>query len=171
MVKPEAPRTDNLARHLVPCRDVTVQMPPLEIFGISFVASHFVEVEIAPPTKRQQLDLGTLDGGLWLLLSGTRTEAIRSNAIILPSDIADKPAQSLNHALTILSEVYERWRISHTGNIYERVFYRTTDDRWFPLGVLREAARGEHEELIAGRLWESFLERMRARHGGKRRRK
>jgi hypothetical protein len=171
MVKPGTPPPAKLARFLIPFKDISVRMPPLEIFGMHFSTSHFVEVQIGPPGRFQQLDLTMPNVGLWLFLSGTRTDAIRANPIILPFDVPGGSAHSLNHALTILSEVYEKWRISHTGNIYERVFYPTDDGSWFPLGVLREAARGEHEELIAGRLRESFLDRMRERHTRRRRRK
>jgi hypothetical protein len=171
MVKPETPAPAKLARFLIPFKDISVRMPPLEIFGFHFATSHFVEVQIGPPGRFQQPDLTMPNVGLWLYLSGTRTEAIRANPIILPFDVPGGSAHSLNHALTILSEVFEKWRISHTGNIYERVFYATGDGSWFPLGVLREAARGEHEDLIAGRLWDSFLDRMRERHTRKRRKK
>lgn len=36
-------------------------------------------------------------------------------------------ARSLNHALTLLSVVFETERISHTGNVFTRVFYRCTE--------------------------------------------
>jgi hypothetical protein len=70
----------------------------------------------------------------------------------------------------MLSEVFEQWQIYHTGNIYERVFFKTHDEHWFPLAVLRESVADEHEDLIAGRLRESVLERMNARGSRKRRR-
>lgn len=47
-------------------------------------------------------------------------------------------AVSLNHAFTLLSERYETDRISHTGNVFKRVFhYDATVRRWRPLEDLR----------------------------------
>ena len=49
----------------------------------------------------------------------------------------NKEALSLNHAYTLLSERIETHRRSHTGNVFERVFFQK-DNSWYPLQVLRE---------------------------------
>jgi hypothetical protein len=47
-------------------------------------------------------------------------------------------ARSLNHAVTLLSTRFEPKRISHTGNVFARVFYRCTESKdWRPLNELR----------------------------------
>jgi hypothetical protein len=168
-IRSETPPPPNLSSHLIPYKTLAPDMPFYEMFGLGLNGLHFVQVRIAGPNNRQRLDLGTQDGGLWLFVSGTRIQVIRSTTIILPPGVGERAAQSLNHALTMLSEVYEQWRISHTGNIYERVFYQTSDRHWFPLALLREATVGEHDDLIAGRLSEGLSERMNARRDKKRR--
>jgi len=47
-------------------------------------------------------------------------------------------AQSLNHAFTVLSTKFETKRISHTGNVFARVFYYHEKSKdWHPLNELR----------------------------------
>jgi hypothetical protein len=47
-------------------------------------------------------------------------------------------ARSLNHAVTLLSTRFEPNRISHTGNVFTRVFYRCTESKdWRSLNELR----------------------------------
>lgn len=46
---------------------------------------------------------------------------------------------SINQAYTRLSEVYEPWRKSHTGNAFNLVYYfDTTVLAWYPLSTLRD---------------------------------
>ena len=80
--------------------------------------------------------------------------------IDLPSCVSKEPAISLNHAFTILSEVYEPWRKSHTGSVYQRFFYKEKDDKWYPLELLRDASLAEKEQEVAAVLWQEFLKRM-----------
>lgn len=47
-------------------------------------------------------------------------------------------ASSLNHAYTLLSEVLETRRKSHTANVFERARYRNDQGEWHPLGELRD---------------------------------
>ncbi len=52
--------------------------------------------------------------------------------------LGGQQAVSMNHAFTLLSERYETDRISHTGNVFRRVFhYDATLRRWRPLEDLR----------------------------------
>ena len=54
----------------------------------------------------------------------------------------DGKAESVNHAYTVLSEKFEPQRVSHTGNVFDRVFYRSADVKgrrvWEPLRTLRD---------------------------------
>ena len=81
----------------------------------------FVQVTIGKPTGRQ-LESHPLfnDGGLWLCLQGTQPKGVITSSIMVPSLGANKLCDSLNHAFTCLSEKFEPWRKSHTGNIYDR---------------------------------------------------
>ena len=52
--------------------------------------------------------------------------------------LGGQQAVSMNHAFTLLSERYETDWISHTGNVFKRVFhYDATVRRWRPLEELR----------------------------------
>lgn len=50
----------------------------------------------------------------------------------------NEETMSLNHAFTRISEVYEPDRISHTGNVFERAYYKN-GDHWIPLEKRRDA--------------------------------
>lgn len=57
-----------------------------------------------------------------------------------PCDIVTlkKEAFSVNHAYTLLSEVYEPRRMSHTGNVFTKIYYFNVNKRaWEPLEALR----------------------------------
>jgi hypothetical protein len=84
----------------------------------------------------------------------------RFHTVILPKAISTKPVASLNHAYTKLSEILEAWRISHTGNIYNRVLYRERNGNWYPLDILRNAALVNQEQEIARKLWDDFMKKM-----------
>ena len=86
-------------------------------------------------------------------------------------------AISLNHAFTRLSEQYERHRISHTGNVYERMFYEEANGAWYPLAGLRDGVRERAEQAILSEAWSRIddelgwcrlpPEKTRARRGGR----
>lgn len=48
----------------------------------------------------------------------------------------NKDAKSINHAYTLISQAFELDRISHTGNVFTKVYYRN-DSIWKPLKTLR----------------------------------
>ena len=85
------------------------------------------------------------------------------DSIELPAGVASEGAISLNHAFTLLSEVYEPWRKAHTGSVYERFYYLESDGKWYPLALLRDAGIAQQEQKIAKDLWASFLARCKAR--------
>jgi len=97
---------------------------------------------------------------LSLSLVGLSPKGIESGTIFLPAikGKEDLPptARSLNHALTILSEIYETNRISHTGNIYKRVFYKDTDDYWYPIEDLRTDGKEFSRREVLQNLWASI---------------
>jgi hypothetical protein len=62
-------------------------------------------------------------------------------------------ADSLNHAYTKLSERFERHRISHSGNVFEVVFYRralvaSRTHVWEPLATLRQGVEDLIEQAV-----------------------
>lgn len=60
---------------------------------------------------------------LVLRLRGYKDPCLESCNCIIP--VLKTNAKSLNHAFTLLSTVFETNRISHTGNVFERVYYWT----------------------------------------------
>jgi hypothetical protein len=95
-------------------------------------------------------------GGLWLVFKGLNKTEIRGSTIRLPEVAGHKVAISLNHAYTVLSELIETQRISHTGNIYTKVFYREESGRWYPIDDLRWGAQGEVEQKLLRQAWEDL---------------
>ncbi len=100
------------------------------------VDTQFIEVTVSDPTTQKELK-DAASGGVFLQFDGLRQTGILTSSIKLPikdGDI-DKVADSLNYAFTCLSEKYEPWRKSHTGNIYDRIFYMETNNKWYPIDV------------------------------------
>lgn len=114
--------------------------------------TRFVSVGLAGPTEAQRLRK-IEHGGLWLLLEGMEPRGIESGMVELPHTHQLESADSLNYAFTRLSEVFEPWRKAHTGSIYERVFYREQNDRWYPLKDLRDRALASVERQLIKELW------------------
>jgi hypothetical protein len=128
----------------------------------------FVEVTLAGPDEKQTRLFETNRGGLWLITAGAEAIGLASATILLPSAISTQPVASLNHAYTKLSEVFETWRISHTGNIYSRVLYRERNGIWYPLDILRNKTLAKQEQEIARKLWDDFLGKMSTQHAMRR---
>jgi hypothetical protein len=117
-------------------------------------ASELVPVVLGKPTEWQQKK-GEKSGGLWLHMEGMSPKGITSSSIEFPklTQFQNKVAYSLNHAYTILSEIYETDRISHTGNIYEHVFFQESNGSLCPLKDLRNEAMANAENTIINQLW------------------
>ena len=97
------------------------------------------------------------------MTKGIEAVGLASTTVLLPQEIPTGPVASLNHAYTKLSEIFETWRISHTGNIYDCVLYQERNGRWYPLDLLRNAALDKQEQEIANDLWKGFLVNMTGR--------
>ncbi len=118
--------------------------------------TRFVEISIGGPTERQKRHDPNEDGGVWLHVEGLIPKGISSSTIVLPDGLSKHPADSLNHAFTLLSEQYEPWRKSHTGNIYDRMLYQESNGKWYPLNVLRDAAIASDEHQFIRSQWEQI---------------
>lgn len=124
--------------------------------------SQFVKVKLSDPTKAQQRRTFRT-GGLWLLIDGLEASGIESSTISLPLVEGLNPvANSLNHAYTLLSEVFETWRDSHTGNIYDHVFYQDSDEIWYPLRDLRDRQLAQTERQVIRSLWDAVKSQMQS---------
>lgn len=169
-MKPESPPPDALRPLLTPYRSFpeTIATSYLDRWSPSTLA--FVEVKLGSPDNKQARLFGTDRGGLWLMTVGADAVGLSSTSILLPPTISEKPVASLNHAYTKLSETFETWRISHTGNIYTRVLYQERNRTWYPLDVLRNKALQKQEQATARDIWNDFMTKMSLQRTGKRER-
>jgi hypothetical protein len=112
------------------------------------------------PTKKNMTAEGVFEeagsGGLWLKVKGLDKTDLISSSIRMPAETEKKTAISLNHALTMLSERYETHRLSHTGNVYTRVFYQEGNGRWYPLADLREGVLANSERTLIADSWKQL---------------
>lgn len=115
--------------------------------------TRFAEIVVGNASKRA-LALGEpAKGGVWLELEGMEPQGLSVSTLILPEGVADEEVDSLNYAFTLLSMQFEPWRKSHTGNIYERVFYQEENGKWYPLNVLRNAVIATEEHKLIKEQW------------------
>lgn len=152
---------ENLA-HLLPLADPRMRIGQLRVPERFPADARFLEVRLSSPTTAQAQDFDFKDGGLWLIFEGAAPTDLRSSTIEIPDGVTDETAISLNHAFTLLSEVYEPWRKAHTGSVYERFYYQEADEKWYPLALLRDAGIAQQEQKIAADLWAEFLSRSKA---------
>ena len=68
--------------------------------------------------------------------------SLKSCKISIP--FLKKEAISLNHAYSILSEAFEKSRRAHSGNVFNKIYYKR-NDRWNPLDILRKTFEGMEE--------------------------
>lgn len=151
-IKPTSDIDDSLRKCLI---QMNAQELSADYFhSVRSADTQFVKVSIGEPTPRQKKMRPEDNGGIWLRLQGTQTKDISTSRVIVPAPVSEYPLESLNHAFTRLSEKYEPWRKSHTGNIYDRVLYQEKNGRWYPLNVLRNAAVAKDEHELIRHQWE-----------------
>lgn len=124
--------------------------------------TRWVRVKIGPhqqKAKPAQADLIPDPGGLWLKVKGLERCELSSSTILLPDGVQmpdgfpDHRVKSLNHAFTLLSQTYEKHRISNTGNVYTRIFYQDKDECWYPLDDLRSGVQAKSERKLLNETW------------------
>jgi len=125
-----------------------------ELFAvIAFRNQTFVHQEksiraVPPPGGVKALVPFWLLEPLRLHLRGTRKAELMSCDCDLRME-GQSPASSINEAYTRLSERYEPWRRSHTGNVFTKVYFRDLGtDFARPLDDLREAHEAEAEKTL-----------------------
>lgn len=104
-----------------------------------FVPGPFVPVYLREPLR--------------MLLRGTKLGELRSCSILAPwrGNLSDVSAEvhSLNQAYTRISQFCEPHRLSHTGNVFEKVHYINGQGRLRPLSDRRAELEAEAEYAIA----------------------
>lgn len=127
------------------CEGDPKTFPQPRPIAVPLGTTRFVEVRLGPVeskgTPRTSREPGELQetGGLFLKLKGDERRELSTASVLMPEGVRPASARSLNHAFTLLSQAYEKHRISNTGNVYTRVFYQDGDGAWYPLNDLRSA--------------------------------
>ena len=113
--------------------------------------TRFVPIRILGPTEAQRAK--GQSGGLWLCLEGSDAKRIESGPVGLPVPFGESPVETLNQAFTRLSELFEPWRKSHTGNIYDHIYYLESNGLWYPLDDLRSFGHENTDRQLRTWLW------------------
>ena len=131
--------------------------------GLPAGTTRLERITLGPPKPKAKDKLSQVEpeldgfaetGGLWLKLKGLERTELVASTVKMPEGFHALTATSLNHALTLLSQAYEKHRIANTGNVYTRVFYQETNDRWYPLNDLRTGVQAEGERNLQSELWQ-----------------
>jgi hypothetical protein len=122
--------------------------------------TRFVEIMVGKASTRKLNREKSSQGGVWLDLEGMDPQGLTVSTLILPEGITDEEVDSLNYAFTLLSGKFEPWRRSHTGNIYERIFYQEESGVWHPLNVLRNAAIASEEQRFIRAQWQDICRQL-----------
>jgi len=74
---------------------------------------------------------------LLIILRGTKKSTLSRCKCIIPV-LNNQEANSLNHAYTLISQEFEKHRISHNGNVFKDIYYKK-DKKWLPIDSFRDA--------------------------------
>jgi hypothetical protein len=78
-----------------------------------------------------------LEEDLQIKLRGSKKAQLLDCAVFIPA--IKETAKSINHAYTLVSETFEKWRRSHTANVFHKVYWFDQSCRqWFDLDQRRE---------------------------------
>jgi len=119
-------------------------------------STRFVPVTLGAVQKTKSPSMFEEDGGLWMVATGLGDCELQSSMVVFPDELEMDAAQSLNHAFTKLSERFEIHRLSHTGSVYSRVFYKESNETWYPLEYLKGAALGRAEHAVMAAGWQAI---------------
>jgi len=87
-------------------------------------------------TDPEFVEIELLDD-LILTLRGTKKAILNRCDCRIPI-LDNLRAYSLNHAYTLISQEFEKHRISHSGNVFKDIYYNDKD-MWLPIANLRDA--------------------------------
>lgn len=113
---------------------VSADMKPFVKSPEGFIYSHGFEIELLEDQR--------------LVLRGSKRAKLFPCKCKIP--LLNEEAISLNHAYTLISQKVETSRSSHSGNVFNKIYYSSSDERYKNLGDLRDSIEAEYEsdELI-----------------------
>jgi len=97
-------------------------------------------------TKRPFVEV-VLKEDLEIELRGTKKGELENCPCSIPSLPKTQP-ESINHAYTLISQHYETHRRSHSGNVFDKVFFRNEKNLLKPLKNLRKKFEIEYEQEL-----------------------
>ena len=152
-IKPSPSLDNTLSKHLIKMSAMSADLGAEFFHTPRSPDTQFVKITVAKPTNLQLKSSPEETGGVWLHLKGSQPKGITTSSMKIPEGITSETVDSLNYVFTLLSQQYEPWRKSHTGNIYDRVLYQEANKKWYPLSVLREAAMAKDEHQLIRERW------------------
>lgn len=151
------------------CRRLAINHPAIDPVDMPLGCTRFERIKIGPKTRStERIDLER--GGLWIRQRGVDRTELACSSVRMPEGFDPEVASSLNHACTLLSEKYEKHRISHTLNVYQHVFYLESGNpqpRWHPLEDLRNGIIAGMERSILADAWHKLETQLGFRPIGK----
>ncbi|MDZ4309598.1 MAG: hypothetical protein U1A24_03425 [Cypionkella sp.] len=145
--------TEKLSGHLVPSPEMRGKVV-WDLTSRTRIDSQFFEVTLAdPPPPKPKKRHKDSEGGLSVAEDSSRKVKITTGPFVLPEGVLAEVPFSLNHLLTLLSEVYEIQRAAHTGSIFNQVFYEECDRKWYSLEFLRSGWKNGPEVSQAREFW------------------
>lgn len=150
---------EGLRKYLISPGEKKIKLGSEYYFTSRSGSTHFVKITIGQPTDAQKAKNPEEKGGVWLHVEGIEPKRLSTSTIDLPEGMGG-PADSLNHTFTLLSERYEPWRKSHTGNIYNQILYQENNNKWYPLDLLRKAAIAKEEHEVVRTQWENIVKEL-----------
>ncbi len=144
---------ENIQCHLLPVGKDGPELGDIYYHTLRSAGTRFIRITISGPTARQIREDLKAEGGVWIELEGLHPKSLSTSMVELPDGVSKDHVDSLNHAFTLLSEKFEPWRKSHTGNIYDRMLYQEMNGKWYPLNILRNAAVAQEEHQLIRDQW------------------
>lgn len=89
-----------------------------------------------------------LQEDLYIRIRGDQKAKLEKCKCLIPA--LNREATSVNHAFTLVSEAYETERLSHTGNVFDRVYTCVGPGGWRTLDDLRLKAITESRGMQKG---------------------
>jgi len=104
------------------------------------------KVEVYPPTQGLYAAI-KLEEDLEIELRGTKTPELCSCKCSM-STLKGAEALSVNHAYTLLSENFEKHRMTHTGNVFDQVYVQNKFQKWVQLKQFRDRVYRDFEYYL-----------------------
>lgn len=84
---------------------------------------------------------------LKMKMRGTKTPVLSNCACFVPAlENPEETPISLNHAFTLISTKFETKRLSHTGNVFTKLYFKTEKGIWSQLDNLRKSVEADFEQ-------------------------